>query len=150
MLIRVMIIGELMEGMDIRNIKKAEVMGLNNARIIDVYKSIGVSRKTRSKMVESNLKKIIEESTKYKWEDIISGNRGDELVTLRKIISKYLYERYSYSFADIARVLNRNHTTIMYNIRECKNLAEVNDHKYTQANEFFYNYADKIYNDKEY
>lgn len=66
----------------------------------------------------------------YAWSDMISNSRKRELVEIRFMVMKYLHDA-GFSYTKIGRILQRDHATVIYGVRRCQELAEI-DRRYAK------------------
>ena len=71
--------------------------------------------------------KAIEDLYKVKWQSILAKNRVPMVITARFAFIYLAHKLYGISKSEIARVLKRHHTAIMYAITQVSNWILVND-----------------------
>jgi len=67
------------------------------------------------------------------FEDLKEQNRQETIVTVRQIFMLFLYLNNRTSYSEIGRILEKDHSTIMWGISKAINYIQVEDHRFMQV-----------------
>ena len=68
-------------------------------------------------------------------DDMRSASRRRNIVNARFIFSTILYELTGFSYSHIGRIINRDHATVLYHIKTCRQLIDIDKYFKNMYNE---------------
>jgi len=106
-----------------------------NDRSIDFYDDclFDESKRLNFEIIEAIIIDSLNLKSRISKKGLSTINKQRDIVDARKIFS-HICHKYKYKFVDIAKYINKHHTSITYLSGECKNLLKTDDvfkEKYT-------------------
>jgi len=83
----------------------------------------------------TSLTKAIQSVLNVTIDDMRSASRRRNIVNARFIFSTILYELTGFSYSHIGRIINRDHATVLYHIKTCRQLIDIDKYFKNMYNE---------------